>query len=114
VRTAVPPLNAYLLPPTYFSTTLQFSSTHHPPGRSHPPELGGSEIITRLEMTSPDQLVPGTPPPTPIDLIVAGPESAPAVRSTYVRIWAPLKAHGRMEWSDDEWRAELSHPDARS
>jgi GNAT superfamily N-acetyltransferase len=65
-------------------------------------------------MTSPDQLVPGAPPPSPIDLIVAGPEAAPAVRSTYVRIWAPLSAHGRKEWSDDEWRAELSHPDARS
>jgi GNAT superfamily N-acetyltransferase len=65
-------------------------------------------------MTSPGELVPGAPSPVPVELAEVGPESAAAVRSTYVRIWAPLKAHGRMEWSDKEWVAELSHPAVQS
>ncbi|GAA3569476.1 GNAT family N-acetyltransferase [Kribbella ginsengisoli] len=49
-----------------------------------------------------------------VELIEVGPDEAAVVRSTYVRIWEPLKAHGRLEWSDDEWSAELSHPAIRS
>jgi GNAT superfamily N-acetyltransferase len=64
-------------------------------------------------MTSPDQLVPGEPSPVPLMLVEIGPESASVIRSTYVRIWTPLRAHGRMEWSDDEWAAELSSPAVR-
>jgi len=71
-------------------------------------------VITCLEMTSPDQLVPGDPPPVPLNLAEIGAESAPVIRSTYVRIWTPLKAHGRMEWSNEEWAAELSHPAIRT
>jgi ribosomal protein S18 acetylase RimI-like enzyme len=65
-------------------------------------------------MTSRDQLVPGELSDVAIELIEVGPEEAAVVRSTYVRIWEPLKAHGRLEWSDDEWVAELSHPAIRS
>lgn len=65
-------------------------------------------------MTSPQQLVAGKPSPVPIELAETGPESAAAIRSLYTRIWSPLKAHGRMEWSDEEWAAELSHPTVRS
>ncbi|MEV6417001.1 GNAT family N-acetyltransferase [Kribbella sp. NPDC051718] len=65
-------------------------------------------------MTSPDQLVPGELSDVAIELIEVGPEEAAVVRSTYVRIWEPLKAHGRLEWSDAEWVAELSHPAIRS
>lgn len=71
-------------------------------------------MITCLEMTSPDQLVPGEAPSVPLELAEIGAESAAVVRSIYVRIWAPLKAHGRMEWSDEEWVAELSHPAIRT
>ncbi len=71
-------------------------------------------MITCLEMTSLDQLVPGETPPVPVELTEVGAESAAVVRSTYVRIWAPLRAHGRMEWSDEEWGAELSHPAIRT
>ncbi|GAA0936122.1 GNAT family N-acetyltransferase [Kribbella koreensis] len=65
-------------------------------------------------MTSPDQLVPGERSDVSVELIEVGPDEAAVVRSTYVRIWEPLKAHGRLEWSDDEWSAELSHPAIRS
>jgi GNAT superfamily N-acetyltransferase len=65
-------------------------------------------------MTSPDQLVPGKLSDVAIELIEVGPEEAAVVRSAYVRIWEPLKAHGRLEWSDEEWVAELSHPAIRS
>ncbi|WP_346270833.1 GNAT family N-acetyltransferase [Pseudonocardia sp.] len=69
-----------------------------------------SEIVTRLEMTSPLQLVQGSPPPAPVQLQEVGAGSAHLVRSIYVRIWEPLVAAGRMTWSDDRWREELSRP----
>jgi GNAT superfamily N-acetyltransferase len=50
----------------------------------------------------------------PVELTEIGPESASVVRSIYTRIWSRLKAHGRLEWSDEEWTAELSHPAIRS
>jgi GNAT superfamily N-acetyltransferase len=62
-------------------------------------------------MTSPDQLVPAE---GSVELVEVGPEEVAAVRATYVLIWAPLEAHGRLEWSDAEWVAELSHPAIRS
>ncbi|NEA33330.1 GNAT family N-acetyltransferase [Streptomyces sp. SID13031] len=65
-------------------------------------------------MTSPKQLVPGKPSPVRLELAETGPESAATIRSIYTRIWAPLKAHGRLQWSDEEWVAELSHPAVRS
>jgi ribosomal protein S18 acetylase RimI-like enzyme len=65
-------------------------------------------------MTSPDQLVPGELSDVAVELVEVGPEEAAAVRAVYVRIWEPLKAHGRLEWSDEEWVAELSHPAIRS
>ncbi|MDX6282072.1 MAG: hypothetical protein QOH03_3143 [Kribbellaceae bacterium] len=65
-------------------------------------------------MTSPDQLVPGELSDVAVELFEVGPEEAAVVRSTYVRIWEPLKAHGRLEWSGAEWVAELSHPAIRS
>lgn len=49
-----------------------------------------------------------------IELVEVGPDDAAVVRSVYVWIWEPLKAHGRLEWSDEEWVAELSHPAIRT
>jgi GNAT superfamily N-acetyltransferase len=65
-------------------------------------------------MTSPDQLVSGELLDVSIELVEVGPDEAAVVRSVYLRIWEPLKAHGRLQWSDQEWVAELSHPAVRS
>ena len=47
------------------------------------------ETITYLEMTTPDQLVPGRLPPTAIDMERHDRASLPLLRSTYARIGAP-------------------------
>jgi GNAT superfamily N-acetyltransferase len=59
-----------------------------------------------LEMTSPAQLVPGRPPPTPIVLDEVGVESAPLIRTLYNRIFPA----GRTAWTVAEWTAELTQP----
>jgi GNAT superfamily N-acetyltransferase len=66
------------------------------------------ETLTYLEMTSPSQLVPGRPPPAPLEVEEIGPEAASLLRSTYVRIWAGLASGGRMAWSDAQWEEELA------
>jgi RimJ/RimL family protein N-acetyltransferase len=70
-----------------------------------------TELIISLEMTSPAQLVPGPPPPTPLHLEEVGPDSAPLIRTLYNRIW---DASGRSDWSDDQWTEELSLPGIRT
>jgi GNAT superfamily N-acetyltransferase len=72
------------------------------------------EVVTNLEMTSPTQLVPGRPPPAPIDVEEVGPDAAPVLRSTYVRIGMPLGWIGRIAWSDAQWQQELSRQDIRA
>jgi hypothetical protein len=62
-------------------------------------------------MTSPAQLVPGAPPPTPLHLEEVGPGSAPLIRTLYNRIWA---TSGRSAWSDEQWTEELSLPGIRT
>jgi GNAT superfamily N-acetyltransferase len=74
----------------------------------------GDEIVTSLEMRSPNQLVPGRPAPSPIDVEQVGPDAASLVRSTYVRIWTPLRSGGRIAWSDAQWEEELSRPSVRA
>jgi GNAT superfamily N-acetyltransferase len=71
-------------------------------------------VVTCLEMTSPTQLVPGRPAPAPLVLEEVGPAAAPILRSTYVRIWAPLASGGRNAWSDAEWEEELLRPGVRA
>ena len=71
------------------------------------------ETVTSLEMTSPAQLVPGRPPPAPVEMEEVGPAAAPVLRSTYVRIWEAF-AGGRMAWSDAQWEEELSRPGVRA
>jgi GNAT superfamily N-acetyltransferase len=68
------------------------------------------ETITYLEMTAPDQLVPGRRPPAPIDLERHGLASLPLLRSTYARIGAPHGWSVRPAWSDAQWRERLSGP----
>jgi GNAT superfamily N-acetyltransferase len=68
------------------------------------------EIVTHLEMTSPGQLVPGRSPPTRLEMQEADDAVASVLRSTYVRIGAPHGWIGRSDWSDAQWKKELSRP----
>jgi GNAT superfamily N-acetyltransferase len=68
------------------------------------------ETLTYLEMTSPDQLVPGRPAPAPVELERHGPASLPLLRSTYARIGAPHDWVTRPAWSDAQWRDRLGRP----
>jgi hypothetical protein len=68
------------------------------------------ETITYLEMTAPDQLVPGRPPPAPINMERHDHASLPLLRSTCARIGAPHGWVTRPAWSDAQWREWLSTP----
>jgi RimJ/RimL family protein N-acetyltransferase len=68
------------------------------------------ETLTYLEMTSPDQLVPGRLPPAPVDLERHHRASLPLLRSTYARIGAPHDWVTRPAWSDAQWEERLSRP----
>jgi hypothetical protein len=69
-----------------------------------------TETITRLEMTSLNQLVPGRPAPARLEMIEVGPDEAAVLRSTWVRIAEPHGWTGRIDWSDAQWEAELAQP----
>ncbi len=57
-------------------------------------------MMLRLEMTSPTQLIPGAPPPTPLTLEEVRADSAPLIRTLYNRIWDPIGPSGRSAWTD--------------
>jgi GNAT superfamily N-acetyltransferase len=82
--------------------------------RHHAAMGDADEIIVFLEMTSPGQLIPGLPPPAPIELKPVGSAETPMIRSTYKRIGAPLGWIGRMAWSDQQWEHELARPSVRT
>jgi GNAT superfamily N-acetyltransferase len=65
------------------------------------------EVVTGLEMTSPNELIPARPAPTPLELDEA---DASLHRETYVRVGAPHGWTGRTEWSDADWADELARP----
>ena len=67
--------------------------------------------ITHLEMTSPDQLVPGRSPPAPLQLAELNRGSLELLRSTYRRVGAPHHWITRATWSEDQWAELLSRPD---
>jgi GNAT superfamily N-acetyltransferase len=73
-----------------------------------------AEVITFLEMTSPEQLHAGRPAPAPLQLEEVDRSAAPALRETYVRIGAPLGWIGRSSWSNAQWEDELSRPGVRA
>ena len=70
------------------------------------------EVVTYLEMTSPNALVPPTRAtawPLMTDLVT--PDDSGLVRDTYVRIGRPLNWDSpRMSWSADDWLAEIFRP----
>jgi GNAT superfamily N-acetyltransferase len=68
--------------------------------------------IINLEMTSPDQLVPGRPALTPLILTEARPDSVAVVRDLYNRIFPSVG--GRATWSVTDWTAELTQPGIRT
>lgn len=65
-------------------------------------------IVSYLEMTSPDQLVPGREPPTPLEFESADP-SATVVRATHVRVGRPHH-WSTVRWTDEQWWAALAQP----
>jgi GNAT superfamily N-acetyltransferase len=73
-----------------------------------------TETITHLELTSPGELVPGRPPPAPLELEEVDHAAVPVIRSTYVRIGAPHGWIGRSAWTDAQWREELSRPGVKA
>ena len=74
------------------------------------------ETVSFLEMSSPSELVPGRPPPAPLDVeeVVAGPAGAALLRETNVRIGAPHRWRGRTAWTDEQWQEELARPGVRA
>ncbi len=72
------------------------------------------EIVTFLEMTSPDQLRPPRPPPLSLEMERLDRGSVGLVRTTYERIGAPYNWSGRSAWSDETWEELLSRPGVES
>jgi GNAT superfamily N-acetyltransferase len=72
------------------------------------------EIITSLEMTAPNQLIPGRPPPAPLTLREVGPSTVPEAGAMWKRIGAPYGWTGRSEWSERQWANELTRPGVRA
>jgi GNAT superfamily N-acetyltransferase len=68
-----------------------------------------SEVI-RLEMTSPDALVPARPSPSAVELQKVSAEAASAVRITYRSVFLPLGSAGRGDWPEPRWADELASP----
>jgi GNAT superfamily N-acetyltransferase len=69
------------------------------------------ETVSFLEMSSPSELVPGRPPPAPLEVEeVGGPAGAALLRETNERIGAPHRWRHRTVWSDEQWGEELARP----
>jgi GNAT superfamily N-acetyltransferase len=71
------------------------------------------EIITSLEMTSPDQLRDARPAPAPLELREVQPDEAALCRDTWTRIGRPHGWTRRAKWSDVEWVTRLAPPEVR-
>jgi GNAT superfamily N-acetyltransferase len=72
------------------------------------------QTITYLEMTSPDELVPGRPPPGPMEFEPVDAEAVGRFHAAVVRIGDPhywTTPRGR---SEAQWRERLARPDVRA
>ena len=69
------------------------------------------QTITYLEMTSPDELVPGRPPPQPMELERIDASTVKLFHSTVLRIGEPHNWTTPSRRSEDEWRERLTRPD---
>jgi GNAT superfamily N-acetyltransferase len=69
------------------------------------------QTITYLEMTSPDELIPGRPPPQPLRLERVEAASADRFRSAVLRIGEPHSWTTPSGRSEDRWRERLARPD---
>jgi GNAT superfamily N-acetyltransferase len=72
------------------------------------------ETVSYLEMTSPDDLVPGRLPSTPLSIEKVGQASLEMIRTTYDGIGAPHGWIGRSRWSSKEWDERLSRPNVHT
>jgi GNAT superfamily N-acetyltransferase len=72
------------------------------------------QTVTWLEMTSPDQLRPGRPPPEPVELVPAGPSLGPLLGETTTRVGAPHDWTSRPAWSEAQWARHLARPGVRA
>lgn len=71
------------------------------------------QIVTLLEMTSPDQLAAGRVPPAEITLTSVGTAELALIRSTHRRIATPHHWPS-LAWSEQHWRNLLTYSGART
>jgi ribosomal protein S18 acetylase RimI-like enzyme len=72
------------------------------------------QTVTWLEMTSPDQLRPGRPPPEPVELVPVDPSLGPLLGETTARVGAPHGWTTRPAWSGARWARHLAKPGVRA
>lgn len=71
------------------------------------------QTVRSLEMTSPDQLSAGWPPPAPVELVAVDATEVSLVRATHDRIAAPHH-WSSLQWDEEAWREVLSRPAVRT
>jgi ribosomal protein S18 acetylase RimI-like enzyme len=69
------------------------------------------QTVTYLEMTSPDDLVPGRPPPQPMELESVDDATAELFHSTVLRVGEPHSWTTPTARSSEQWRERLARPD---
>jgi hypothetical protein len=65
------------------------------------------QTVTWLEMTSPDELRPGRPPPAPVELAQVDRSLVPLLRATSNRVGQPHGWTSRPAWSEAQWAEHL-------
>ncbi|HET9257356.1 MAG TPA: GNAT family N-acetyltransferase, partial [Pseudonocardiaceae bacterium] len=71
------------------------------------------QVVTFLEMTSPDQLVAGRVPPDEIVLASVGSAELELIRSTHRRVATPHH-WSSLAWPEQYWRNLLAHSGTRT
>jgi GNAT superfamily N-acetyltransferase len=69
------------------------------------------QTVTYLEMPARDQLIPGRPPPAPLELREVDSETLDLAHSIDLRIGAP---HHWRQWPLDRWHEQLGRPEIRA